>query len=95
MGKIEGRRLQVNSWVMSCRAFSRRIEQQCLQYLFKKLDADEIVFDYEATARNGPLQDFFAQWVGRPLAPGLSIQKADFSAKVPALFHRLVEVANV
>jgi FkbH-like protein len=95
MGKMDGRKLYASSWVMSCRAFSRRIEHQCLKYLFEKLDADEIAFDYEATPRNGPLRDFFAELLGGPPAPPLSIRKACFEAKAPALFHRIVEAANV
>ncbi len=95
MGKMGGRKLYVNSWVMSCRAFSRRIEHQCLKYLFEKLDADEIVFDYEATPRNGPLQDFFAELLGGPAVPALSVRKVFSNAKAPSLFHRIVEVANV
>jgi FkbH-like protein len=94
VGKIGGRKLYVKSWVMSCRAFSRRIEHQCLKYLFEKLDAEEIVFDYEATPRNGPLRDFFAELLGGPPTPALSVRKADVSAKAPALFHRIVEVTN-
>jgi FkbH-like protein len=95
MGKITGHKLYVTSWVMSCRAFSRRIEHQCLKYLFEKLDAEEIVFDYEATPRNGPLQDFFTASFGEPPVPALSIRKADFDVKVPALFHQVLEVASV
>jgi FkbH-like protein len=95
VGKKHGRKLHVNAWVMSCRAFSRRIEYQCLKYLFEKLDADEIVFDYEATPRNGPLQDFFAELLGAPPGPSLSVQKGSFDAKAPALFHQILEVANV
>jgi len=94
-GKIAGRKLYVNTWVMSCRAFSRRIEHQCLKYLFEKLDADEIVFDYEATPRNGPIQDFFADLLEGATGPNLSVQKDCFNAKAPSLFHRIVEVANV
>ena len=95
MGRREGgRKLYVNSWVMSCRAFSRRIEHQCLKFLFEKLDADEIAFDFEATPRNGPVQDFFAELLGGPPAPALCIRKACFDAKAPALFHHIMEVAN-
>jgi FkbH-like protein len=95
MGKMDGRKVYVNSWVMSCRAFSRRIEHQCLKYLFEKLDADEIVFDYEVTPRNGPLQDFFRDLLEGPPAPALSLRKACLNGKAQALFHRIVEVANV
>lgn len=95
MGRMNGHKLYVDSWVMSCRAFSRRIEYQCLNYLFEKLDVDEIVFEYEATDRNGPLQDFFAELLGGPTRSPLSVRKDILSAKAPALFHRLVEVAIV
>jgi FkbH-like protein len=95
MGKIAGRKVYVSTWVMSCRAFSRRIEHQCLKYLFEKLDADEIVFDYEATPRNGPIQDFFVELLGGAAGPSLSVRKASFNAKAPALFHRIVKAVNV
>ncbi len=96
LGRREGgRKLSVNSWVMSCRAFSRRIEHQCLRFLFEALDADEIAFDFAATPRNGPAQEFFAELLGSPPAPALSVRKAGFDAKVPALFHHITEVANV
>lgn len=94
MGKMGGHRLYVHSWVMSCRAFSRRVEHQCLKYLFEKLDADEVVFGYEATPRNGPLQHFFAELLGTPPVPEMSLCKAYFNSRVPPLFHRVVEVPN-
>lgn len=95
MGKIAGRKVYVSNWVMSCRAFSRRIEYQCLKYLFEKLDADEIVFDYQATPRNGPIRDFFTELLEGSPEPNLCIRKTSFNSKAPALFHRIVEVVNV
>ncbi len=95
MGKTAGRKAYVSTWVMSCRAFSRRIEHRCLKYLFEKLDVDEIVFDYKLTPRNGPIQDFFAELMEGAPEPSLSVQKTCFNVKAPALFHRIVEVANV
>jgi FkbH-like protein len=95
MGTSNGSRLHVCSWVMSCRAFSRRIEHQCLKYLFENIGVEEVVFDFEPTPRNGPIQEFFAELLGyRPL-PGLSIRKASFDAKTPALFHRIVQSIDV
>ena len=95
MGKTSGRKAYVSTWVMSCRAFSRRIEHQCLKYLFEKLDADEIVFDYNVTPRNGPIHDFFAGLLEGVPGPTLSVRETCFNAKAPALFHRIVEIANV
>jgi FkbH-like protein len=91
MGKSDGSRLRVCSWVMSCRAFSRRIEHQCLNYLFEKMAVDEIVFDYQSTPRNGPIQNFFVELLGERASPSLSLRRVLFHAKSPALFHRVIE----
>jgi FkbH-like protein len=95
MGKTSGRKAYVSAWVMSCRAFSRRIEHHCLKYLFEKLDAEEIVFEYKLTPRNGPIRDFFAELLGEANGLAPTVHKAAFDANVPALFHHIVEVANV
>lgn len=94
LGRIQGKALRVESWVMSCRAFSRRIEHQSLKQLFEKFDAKEICFDYQATPRNGPLQEFFAELLGSPLSADLRFSRAAFSEKSPSLFHRVEEVVN-
>ena len=36
LGRLAGGRIQVDCWVVSCRAFSRRIEHQCVNHLFSK-----------------------------------------------------------
>jgi FkbH-like protein len=94
MGKTFGRKVHVSSWVMSCRAFSRRIEHHCLKYLFEKLDAEEIAFEYKLTPRNGPIRDFFAELLGEANGPAPTVHRASFDANVPALSHHIVEVAN-
>jgi FkbH-like protein len=95
LGKTVRSDLHVDFWVMSCRAFSRWIEHHCLSYLFEKMGADEITFDYTPTSRNGPVQSFFTEVLGEPPASHCSLSRAAFDTKVPALFHRVVEVANV
>jgi FkbH-like protein len=92
LGKIEEKKLHVAAWVMSCRAFSRRIEHHSLKRLFEKFDADEAVFDFQATERNGPTQDFFQELVGDPPQPGLKISRSSFQQKAPPLFHRVEEM---
>ena len=94
LGSAEGKTLRVDSWVMSCRAFSRRIEHQFLKHLFEKFDAEEICFDYQATPRNGPLQEFFAEFLGAPLTAGLRLSRTVFWDKSPSLFHRVEDEAN-
>ena len=92
LGKVHEKRLHISAWVMSCRAFSRRIEHHSLKRLFDKYDADEAVFDFQSTERNGPTQDFFLELVGDPPQPGLKISRASFQEKAPPLFHRVEEV---
>jgi len=93
LGRAESKKILVDTWVMSCRAFSRRIEHQCLKYLFEKFKADEIVFDFEATPRNGPLQEFFKQWLDNLPAHGFFISKTSFFEKTPSLSHHVEEEA--
>jgi predicted enzyme involved in methoxymalonyl-ACP biosynthesis len=80
---------------MSCRAFSRRIEHQCLNFLFDALGIDEITFDYEATSRNGPLTQFFEELLSTFSASHVSLTKEQFVTHAPSLFHRIEGVANV
>jgi FkbH-like protein len=94
-GRMSGRVAQVSGWVMSCRAFSRRIEHQCLKYMFETLGADEIALDYRLTPRNGPLQEFFTELLGE--APGeiVRLSKEQFASKLPPLFHRVEGIVHV
>jgi FkbH-like protein len=86
-GRRNRRGLQVDSWVMSCRAFARRIEHQCLNFLFDAFDCDEITVDYVQTPRNGPLGTFLAGFVKD--TPPTRISRELFTASCPKLFHRL------
>ena len=87
-GRRDGRALWVDVWVMSCRAFSRRIEHQCLAQLFQRFDVEEVAFDFVATPRNGPLQTFLAYFAGAP-EPGLHISRSTFFANCPPLFQKI------
>jgi len=92
LGRANGRRIEVSAWVMSCRAFSRRIEHQTLKFLFDQLGVEEIAFDYRSTPRNGPLTDILREQLGSAPAPGAILTKSHFLARIPALFH-CVEVS--
>lgn len=89
LGKPDGRRVQIDFWVMSCRAFSRRVEHQTLRQIFAKFEADEIRFDYQPTPRNGPLQEFFADVLGASQQPGCSLLLSNFSDKTLELFEHV------
>lgn len=91
LGQVEGKKIIIKSWVMSCRAFSRRIEHHSLKHLFEKFQADEITFDFMSTERNGPLQEFFTELLSASPAPSVKISRASFLEKSPPLFHGVQE----
>jgi len=74
-GREDGKKLHVDTWVMSCRAFSRRIEFACLGELLARFDADEIEFDFVKTERNGPLREFLTELLGEAPEPGCTISR--------------------
>jgi FkbH-like protein len=81
--------LCLDTWVMSCRAFARRIEHRCLQLLFGLTHAGEIEFAFEETPRNGPLRDFLESLLGGSPAFGCRLSRAAFEAKCPPLHQEV------
>jgi FkbH-like protein len=59
LGSQNGATVKVSHWVMSCRAFSRRLEHHTLDGLFRYSNAEEVEFAFTPTERNQPLQQFF------------------------------------
>ena len=95
LGKVMGDRVEIRSWVMGCRAFSRRLEYQCIKFLFEHFRAAEVILDYQATPRNTPLTAFLTTLLGVQPASGVTISKEVFLARIPALYHRVEEIAHV
>ena len=93
-GPQEGQKVVVDHWVMSCRAFSRRIEHACLVHLLQRFGAAEATFDFASTPRNGPLRDFFADLTGATPAAGLSITARWLGEKCPPLYLQVREYAD-
>jgi len=98
LGKIavmEGRQerdtLYVGTWVMSCRAFSRRIEHHCLKLLLERCGAEKIVFDFIPTPKNGPLREFLAGITGGSPEGCVAITRRQFAETCPGLYHHVEE----
>lgn len=87
-GCTTGSRVCVHHWVMSCRAFARRIEYQCVKLLFEKMKTNLLIFDYVETPRNGPLREFLAAF-GRPQRD-IAVDESTFAASCPNLYHRVI-----
>ncbi len=91
-GQLAGRVLVIETWVMSCRAFARRIEHQTLKMLFETTGAQEIQCSFTPTAKNGPLRDFFATIIGSEPQSEFRLTRSEFEAKCPALYHEVREM---
>jgi FkbH-like protein len=91
-GRVSGGRAIVDTWVMSCRAFSRRIEHQTLRMLFDTTAVAEIHFEFEPTAKNGPLQEFFAGLSGEKPNSPFSLSRQQFELHCPPLYHAVKEL---
>ena len=89
---FQGERVLVDTWVMSCRAFSRRVEHQTLRLLFDCAGVDEIEFAFQPTAKNGPTRDFFASLLGEAPGAEFSLKKSQFDERCPALYHEVREL---
>jgi FkbH-like protein len=81
--------LYVDAWVMSCRAFSRRIEHQCLKILFDYFKAREVLLAFNPTLRNEPMQNFLGSICGPKLDGPVNISQHMFREKCPLLYHRV------
>jgi FkbH-like protein len=93
-GKHRGKAISLDTWVMSCRAFSRRIEHRCVEELFRRYQADQIVFDFQPTAKNGPISEFLTHLLGAKPQPRCVLAREQFLALQEGTFHRVLEVSN-
>jgi FkbH-like protein len=94
-GHAEPSGVRVDGWVLSCRAFARRIEHQCLGRLFARFGVDSLTIDYQPTERNGPFQEFLGsigpvEDLGQP--PRLARER--FEAACPPLYHEVHEITD-
>jgi FkbH-like protein len=95
VGEKHGECIQVTSWVMSCRAFSRRIEHHTLDSVFRVTGASELKFDFRPTERNQPLQNFFAEMGFDCAAAGQpSLRRETFVESRHELPHQVSELSK-
>lgn len=92
-GQASETAVTVNTWVMSCRAFGRRIEYQCLKAILDRFLAQEIVFEFSPTPRNEYLQESLKLFLREQPAGRFNISRAVFLDKCPKLYHE-VEIHN-
>jgi FkbH-like protein len=93
VGTVGTDSVTIDHWVMSCRAFSRRIEHRSVANVFDHFGVGEVSFRFAATLRNGPVQEFLATFFGDPPWESLCISRASFQEKCPVLHHSFLEIA--
>jgi FkbH-like protein len=90
-GTADKLRATLNGWVMSCRAFSRRIEHRSLRKLFEALAVNEIGFDFAPTPKNGPLQQFLREIIGADPLSACCLTLQTFEQRCPAVIPQAME----
>lgn len=91
-GRVVGAHIRIETWVLSCRAFARRIEHRCLRMLFDKFAAESVTFEYVETTRNTALTRFLTGMLKESPTPTVSLTAASFDAACPNLVHRVREI---
>jgi FkbH-like protein len=95
LGTKDQSTVKVSHWVMSCRAFSRRLEHHTLEGLFRATKAEGIEFSFEATDKNRPLQEFFRTAGICPDVQGrYRLSRDGFSTPGGALPHQVVDLTK-
>lgn len=88
--RIDSRTARIDAWVLSCRAFSRRIEHSTVRALFDRIGCETLLFEFTATDRNGPLQETLQQ-LCRATPNGLiALHKSQFETTCPQLFSQVI-----
>ncbi len=93
-GRQNGNSISIDHWVMSCRAFSRRIEHALLLHAFRKFGAQSAELDFSVTARNEPLRVFFTELLEAPPAGRFTISRQQFDSKQPEVYFEVLESTN-
>ncbi len=83
----------IDAWVMSCRAFARRVEYHTLRHVFDRFAAEEVALAFRPTPRNVAVREFLASLHGDEPRGELRLSRESFERGAPALVHREVDGA--
>jgi FkbH-like protein len=84
-GRMARHAMCLDHWVMSCRAFSRRIEHACLLYLFEKFQAEEVRLAFRPTPRNEPFRKFLSELIGNFSPDSCTVTLQQFRQSSPKI----------
>jgi FkbH-like protein len=81
----------IDAWVMSCRAFARRVEHHTLRHVFDWFAADEVALVFHPTARNVAMREFLTSLDGHELQGRVRVSRKRFERSAPPMVHRVVD----
>jgi FkbH-like protein len=81
----------IDTWVMSCRAFARRVEHHTLRHVFDRFAAQEVAVAFAPTGRNVAVQAFLATLDGHEPLGEMRVTRERFERSAPQLVHRVVD----
>ena len=90
-GRYLEQKVMLDVWVMSCRAFSRRIEYRCLEEVFARYQTDEIQLDFKSTPRNSPIREFLNEIIGHEPTRPCALSRAQFLSLPEKFSPRVLE----
>jgi FkbH-like protein len=91
VGEKAGKTTRIESWVMSCRAFSRRIEYQCMDEVFLRTGCDALELAFQKTDRNSPFIEFMESVGAERTREGYIVRRAIFDDRKPTLHIAISE----
>ena len=92
----QGERHIVSSFVLSCRAFARRVEYGVIAFLFERIGCGGLDFRFRPTARNEPIVSFFRGLLGSVAAEEqtLSLTIETFGLRAPLVAIQMEEIGQ-
>jgi len=89
-GSLDHNCIIIDTWVLSCRAFSRQIEHGIIKEIFSNFKVDQVSFRYVATEKNEPTRLFFEKFkTSKESGEYLTIKLKDFNNNCPILYHKI------
>jgi len=85
-GRQRQNRIEIDIWVMSCRAFSRRIEHALTEFLLTVPGVDELALRYVRTDRNTPMREFLEQVTGHAADSDCILPRSLYDHHKPLLY---------
>ena len=86
LGQVRDQEFLIEQWVLSCRAFGRRIEHATLRLILDLYPGFRVGFAYQATPKNRPLKDMIGEFIGDD---GQKVSAKQIAEALPPIYARI------